>query len=91
MADPPRDLRVYAVEIAGVRYVVFSHALEPREGRRGLTPSEREVLQLLDEGLSDREIVARRGTTRGTLTKQIDSIFRKLGVHSRRELLARPR
>ena len=90
MADPP-DLRVQELELAGVRYLVISHALGPGEGRRGLTPAEQEVLHLLEEGLSDREIQARRGTTRSTLTKQIDSIFRKLGVRSRRELLARPR
>lgn len=90
MADPP-DLRVQELEIAGERYLVFSHALGPGEGRRALTSAERDVLHLLEEGLSDREIQARRRTTRGTLTKQIDRIFRKLGVSSRRELLARPR
>lgn len=91
MTTPPRELRAYELRFGGERYVVFEHPLGAAEGRRGLTPAEREIVSLLEEGLSDREIAQRRSVTRGTLTKQVHSIFRKLGVRSRRELLARPR
>ncbi|MBX7190745.1 MAG: helix-turn-helix transcriptional regulator [Sandaracinaceae bacterium] len=91
MAELPRGLRAYEVELDGVRHLVFEHVLDATEGRRGLSQAEREIVALLEEGLSDREIGLRRGVTRSTLTKQIQSIFRKLGVSSRRELLARPR
>lgn len=56
--------------------------------RADLTEAETVVLTLLLTGLSDAEVVAVRGSTRGTVTKQIDAVFRKLGVGSRRELLA---
>lgn len=54
-----------------------------------LTESEAVVLALMIAGLSDREIADSRGTVRGTVTKQIDGIYKKLGVSSRRELAAR--
>ncbi len=91
MADPPRGLRAYEIEIGGVRHVVFEHVLGPHDGRRALTAAEREIALLLEEGLVDRAIAERRRVTRSTITKQVHSIFRKLGVRSRRELLARPR
>jgi DNA-binding NarL/FixJ family response regulator len=85
----PRDLVVHELDHEGVQHLVFTYPLARDEGRRALSDAERAVLALLEEGLSDRAIADRRGVTRGTLTKQVSSIFRKLGVRSRRELLAR--
>lgn len=53
-----------------------------------LTESEAVVLALLLAGLSDHDIKGVRRATRSTVTKQVDAVFRKLGVGSRRELLA---
>jgi DNA-binding CsgD family transcriptional regulator len=72
--------------------VVVSWPIEaPTEepGRPDLTAAERAVHALLLAGLSDADIAELRGTTRSTVTKQIDSVFRKFGVKSRRELIAR--
>jgi DNA-binding NarL/FixJ family response regulator len=55
---------------------------------RGLTEAEAAVLCLLFAGLRDAEIAALRVRTRATITKQIDAIYKKLGVQSRRELLS---
>lgn len=55
---------------------------------RALTEAEAAVLCLLFAGLPDREIAELRASTRGTVTKQIDAIFKKVGVGSRRELLS---
>lgn len=79
---------MHELVLGGERYLVLSHAIASDDQ---LTRAEREILALLDRGRSDRDIAAERGTSRGTVTKQIDAIFRKLGVGSRRELLARPR
>jgi DNA-binding NarL/FixJ family response regulator len=54
-----------------------------------LTPSEREVVALLLRGASNREIADARGTTLRTVGKQVDAIYKKLGVHSRSELASR--
>jgi DNA-binding NarL/FixJ family response regulator len=57
--------------------------------RTVLTPAEVLVARHLVDGLSHREIAARRGSTTRTVANQVASIFRKLNVSGRRELLLR--
>ena len=52
-----------------------------------ITPREREVIQALADGLSDREIAERFYIGVGTVRNHIVSIFGKLGVHSRLQAL----
>jgi DNA-binding NarL/FixJ family response regulator len=52
-----------------------------------LTPREREVLQALAEGLSDKEISERLYIGVGTVRNHVVSILNKLGVHSRLQAL----
>jgi DNA-binding NarL/FixJ family response regulator len=48
-----------------------------------LTAREREVLRLLVEGLSDKEIAAALGIARATVSDHVSAIRAKLGVPSR--------
>jgi DNA-binding NarL/FixJ family response regulator len=59
----------------------------------GLTVREEEVLALLGEGLSSKQIAQRLTVTEATARNHIQSILSKLGVHSRLEaaLYARER
>ena len=50
---------------------------------QGLTEREREVLRLLVEGLSDKEIGAVMGISGQTATKHVSNLLRKLDVPSR--------
>jgi LuxR family maltose regulon positive regulatory protein len=59
--------------------------LEPLTGR------EAEVLHLLDQGLSNREIAARLFLSEGTVKTHTHRLYRKLGVQSRTSALARAR
>lgn len=52
-----------------------------------LTPREREVLQALAEGSSDKEIAKRLYVSVGTVRNHIVHIFSKLGVNSRLQAL----
>ncbi len=77
--------------VDGREVVVF--AFRPERARAGgsalvarLSASEREVVALLLEGRSNAEIARARGTTLGTIGKQIESAYRRLGVRSRGEL-----
>jgi RNA polymerase sigma factor (sigma-70 family) len=63
---------------------------EKRDAERAvgrLTPRERELIQNLAEGLSDKEIAARLHLTVGTVRRHLASIFEKLEVRSRLQAL----
>jgi DNA-binding CsgD family transcriptional regulator/tetratricopeptide (TPR) repeat protein len=56
---------------------------EPAGVPHGLTPREREVLRLVVEGLSDKEIGAALTISAQTVTKHVGNVLRKLDVPSR--------
>src|SRR5260221_10104077 len=56
---------------------------------RGLSKGERAVVGLAVFGLSNQEIARQRGSSPRTVANQLASAYRKLGVGSRAELLAR--
>jgi DNA-binding NarL/FixJ family response regulator len=51
----------------------------------GLTPREREVLHLLVEGRSNRQIAEQLFISGKTVSVHVTRILAKLGVHSRRD------
>ncbi len=54
-----------------------------------LTPRERELVELVRQGLRNRDIAAQLGVTEGTVKVYLHSIFDKVGVGSRTELAIR--
>ncbi|HET7753246.1 MAG TPA: response regulator transcription factor [Anaeromyxobacteraceae bacterium] len=52
-----------------------------------LTPREREIVGLIGEGLRNDEVARRLGITSKTVKNQLTTIFEKLGVSSRLELV----
>ena len=54
-----------------------------------LTPRERSVLQLLAEGLSNKDIAARLAISEHTVKFHVTAILGKLGAHSRTEAVTR--
>jgi predicted ATPase/DNA-binding CsgD family transcriptional regulator len=69
-----------ALEVA--RKVTLEQPSTP-EAPAGLTPREVEVLCLLVEGLSDKEIAEELGMSRRTASKHVETILGKLNVPSR--------
>jgi predicted ATPase/DNA-binding CsgD family transcriptional regulator len=64
-------------------------ALAPQgEGTMPLTPRQREVVDLVARGLTNRQIAERLVITEGTARIHLEHIFTKLGLHSRSQLTA---
>jgi DNA-binding CsgD family transcriptional regulator len=54
----------------------------------GLSPREREVVAALLAGLDTRAVTERLFISRHTVQDHLKSVFEKMSIHSRREMLA---
>jgi DNA-binding NarL/FixJ family response regulator/two-component sensor histidine kinase len=82
-AELPR-LRMMALAPggSGPRSAELSDSAQP-----SLRPREREVMQLIAEGLSNRQIASRLVVSEKTVKNHISSIYSRLGVHGRGQAL----
>jgi DNA-binding CsgD family transcriptional regulator len=87
---PPRA-RASSFELGGAAYAVISFPLAslPTASTATLTDAERAVAAEIVAGASYQAIAAARGTSLRTVRNQATSIFKKLGVASRVDLVAR--
>ncbi len=83
----PRDLTASCVTAGQSAVVIFSYPIEHRL-LAGLTEAERDVVLGVLQGLSNKEIASARRRSVRTVANQLTCAFRKLGVQSRRELVA---
>jgi DNA-binding NarL/FixJ family response regulator len=83
----PEPASVSKLRIGGRNAVVFSHPLDDSE--QLLSRGEQQIALLLLCGFRAREIATLRETSARTVSKQIESIYRKLGVTTRAELALR--
>ena len=84
-----RDARVSRLKVGGEELVVIglSDALaHPALG--ALTPAEREVVAFVACGLGNAAIAEKRGTSARTVANQLASVYRKLEIGDRHELVA---
>jgi len=81
-----------ALERAARGEIATLDASQPSQSRHAhLTPREREILPLLDRGLSNKEIARRLGIEAATVKNHVHNILDKLQVHRRGEAAARVR
>jgi DNA-binding NarL/FixJ family response regulator len=69
-------------------HVVLSVQLARPAAFAALTKSEVEVAEGLLTGASHADVARERGVSKRTIERQLESIYRKLGVSSRYELVA---
>jgi len=88
--DAARDLaRANAVlRLAGVRRGVRGPRQRPQFGWPSLTPTERTVVALVADGLSNPQIGERLFISRRTVQTHLVHVFAKLGISSRAQLAA---
>jgi two-component system nitrate/nitrite response regulator NarL len=97
--DTPPEVLGVALQAAAAGLVVsepsLTSGLLPERDREAvppvedLTPREREVLQLLAEGLTNKHIARRLGTSEHTVKFHVNAILGKLDAHSRTEAVTR--
>jgi DNA-binding CsgD family transcriptional regulator len=89
---PPEDLSVLRFTVGSEEYALLTFVTRDirvdRQSLERLTETERTILRLVVQGHSNSEIARARGTSASTVANQLYIIYRKLGVSSRRELLA---
>jgi len=56
--------------------------------RKNLSPRQSEILALMAEGYSDKEIARKIGVSYPTVRTHIDRIFREYGLRNRTEAVA---
>ncbi|MBK7534753.1 MAG: helix-turn-helix transcriptional regulator [Myxococcales bacterium] len=83
---PPPELIVETLEVDGETLVLFGFSGKPHAAPGVLTDAEWQVAELARQGLRAAQIAAKRGAKKATISSQLQSIYRKLGVHSRTEL-----
>jgi DNA-binding NarL/FixJ family response regulator len=84
----PSTLRIAKVELHGTRFAVIEVPTTSALDESKLSPAERKVLVLLLAGKSSIDIATERRVAERTIINQVSSIYRKLGVSGRGELLA---
>jgi two-component system nitrate/nitrite response regulator NarL len=62
---------------------VFRGIQMERAGRNGLTPRERQVMELVESGMKNRDIALELGIRPGTVKIHLKHIFEKTGVRGR--------
>lgn len=85
---PPRAT-VTPVLIAGVCGVIIDLPIDPVALPACLTEAEREIVTFVLQGQSNQEIADARGVRYRTIANQLASVFRKLQVWSRTELVTK--
>ncbi len=73
--------------VVGVRAATNREVLDVVARAHALTPRERELVAALVEGLDTRDIARRLCISRHTVQQHLKSVFDKVGVRSRRELV----
>jgi DNA-binding NarL/FixJ family response regulator len=83
----PRKLAAISLLGGKDEYVLFSFSITPTEVPVELSSAEQDVVQRILEGCSNAEIAKLRRSSTNTVANQLRSIYSKLGVSGRLELV----
>lgn len=87
-SDPDDGPRVSRMRVGGEDIIVLSVPLPKLHYPEGTTGAEQEIIDLVLQGLTAKEIAEQRGASLRTVTTQLGTVFRKAGVNSQAELIA---
>jgi DNA-binding CsgD family transcriptional regulator len=87
-SNGPANLDVWWLVVESEVLAVLSYPLAEPVRFEALTAGERDIVDGVRRGLTNREIAARRETSVKTVSNQLAHLYRKLGIGSRRQLVA---
>jgi len=79
---------VWLARRAGEELAAAGGRRRSRRGAQELTPREQAITRLAATGASDKDIATHLGVSVRTVRTHLEHVYAKLGVHSRRELMA---
>jgi DNA-binding NarL/FixJ family response regulator len=85
----PRGLEASTFSIGDDDYVIFNFPLPDVQIPKGLTPAEEDVVRAVLDGHSNAHIARMRRTSSNTVANQLRSIYSKLRISGRLELIKR--
>lgn len=88
VAQPAAALVRKRMRQQGIQGIPRGPRPSTRTNQAGLTPRQREVLQLMAEGLPNAEIANRLSTSLKTVDHHVSAVLAKLGVHSRAQAIS---
>lgn len=86
--EPEGGPRVSVMNVGGEEVIVLSVPLPSLKYPEGTTGAEHEIIDMLLEGMTTKEIAVERGVSIRTVTTQLGAIYQKAGVNSQAELIA---
>ena len=84
-----RSIRPPELEAGAHTRSIRLRELEAGSDARSLRPREREIMQLIADGMSNRQIAARLVISEKTVKNHICSIYQRLGAHGRSQAISR--
>jgi DNA-binding NarL/FixJ family response regulator len=88
MATVSAKIRAFRLRYQGNEFLVCTYPLVSSTSLADLTPAELAVAHAMLEGLTTQEIAQRRCVSPRTVANQLSSIYQKLRISSRYELIA---
>jgi DNA-binding NarL/FixJ family response regulator len=79
---------VWLARRAGEELAAAGGRRRTRRGAQELTPQEQRIARLAATGASDKDIATHLTVSVRTVRTHLEHVYAKLGVHSRRELMA---
>lgn len=79
----PTAIQQVEIQVCGQRLRVATRVIEKKSALLDLTPRQRDVVEMIAQGLRNREIAERLGISLHTVRRHVEALLRRLNVPTR--------